>query len=180
MFKRNPEGKQISLIEPYLYYPQYVREALYNSWAAPFSETIVPNNAESRFASLYSDNYSRPNAPVNILVGLLILKELNGHPAPEDKLGADHTRLGTPEHQALADFRGGVEGVPSVLRCMYSIDELPVRGLIRARIWDGLKDMAYNLRSYYSYLKRNRARALSFSYYIHLISHFFRFKVAAV
>jgi len=543
MFKRNPAGKQISLTDPYLHYPQYVREALHNSWAEPFSETIFPKIAEARFAPLYSDNFSRPNAPVNILVGLLILKELNGwsdeetiaalyfdyrvqyalcisdfdkericlntlgnfrsrlyryaveqgrdllaeevagltaalieiagmdtslvrqdsmmvsanakkmgrleliytvnanmvkvflenapdllpeccshyrqekdkadqvyrlkkeeveaktaqllaeslalyrqtpeelktteafkmlerllaeqtdhdqtprankdipasslqnpsepeatyrqkgnksyigyvlnlveardnnkglsmiihhelapnvvsdaelglktldklkagqtmvsdgayylqdlatqaedleiklsfsalngRPAPEDKLGADHfeidpetelitacpggatpvsaerdsdtglykakfakedcaacplkenciakeqvktnlvtftdkkltadiyrTLLGTPEHQALADFRAGVEGVPSVLRRMYRIDELPVRGLIRVRIWDNLKVMAYNFRSYYSYLKRNRGKDPLLSYFFHPLSRFFRFRVA--
>ena len=31
---------------------------------------------EERFALLYSDNYSRSNVPVNIMIGLLTLKEL--------------------------------------------------------------------------------------------------------
>ncbi len=87
------------------------------------------------------------------------------------------TRLGTAEHQALGDFRAGVEGVPSVLRRRYRIDELPVRGLIRARIWDNLKIMAYNFSSVHSYLQRNRAAALSLCHILRFLSPLFPKKV---
>ncbi len=42
-----------------------------------FAEEIFPTIDEKRFAVLYSsDKASRPNTPVNIIIGALILKEL--------------------------------------------------------------------------------------------------------
>jgi len=78
MYKRNPPGKQFNLTDPYLHYPKYIQEALHNSWAEYFFSSVFSLINEDRFAELYSNNFSRPNAPVNIIVGLLILKELNG------------------------------------------------------------------------------------------------------
>lgn len=83
------------------------------------------------------------------------------------------TLLGTAEHQALGDFRAGVEGVPSVLRRRYRIDELSVRGLIRSNIWDNLKIMAYNFSSVHRYLQRNRVAALSWLHFLRYLSRLF-------
>ena len=48
-----------------------------NSWAKGFSEIIFHAINEERFAVLYSDyKASRPNTPVNAIIGSLILKEL--------------------------------------------------------------------------------------------------------
>jgi len=77
MFKKNPAAKQLSIDDPIFSFPGYVQEMLKNSWAEYFFHNIFSKIDEERFNSLYSTNYSRPNAPVNILVGLLILKELN-------------------------------------------------------------------------------------------------------
>ena len=52
------------------------QKALKNSWAQVFSDEIFPAIDESRFEVLYSDKASRPNTPVNVIVGGLILKEL--------------------------------------------------------------------------------------------------------
>lgn len=49
------------------------------SWAKPFSDIIFSNIDEMLFAPRYSEKTnSRPNSPVNVIVGALILKELNG------------------------------------------------------------------------------------------------------
>lgn len=87
MFKKNPAEKQFNLIEPYYHFPKYVRDALHNSWAEYFFHSIFTKIGESRFAVLYSENYSRPNAPVNVIVGLLMLKEINGW-TDEDTIAA--------------------------------------------------------------------------------------------
>lgn len=76
MFIESEKVRQINIDDPYHSFPKYVREALHNSWAEFFFEHIFRNIDESRFFVLYSKNYSRPNAPVNLLVGLLFLKEL--------------------------------------------------------------------------------------------------------
>ena len=49
---------------------------LNESWAVPFAKDIFPAIDEAPFAVLYSDKPSRPNTPVNILVGAHIIKEL--------------------------------------------------------------------------------------------------------
>lgn len=57
--------------------PKYLRKILEKSWAQPFQEYIFPNINEERFAVLYSENHAtRPNSPVNVIIGLLMLKEL--------------------------------------------------------------------------------------------------------
>ena len=52
------------------------RKALENSWAKIFADEIFPAIDEERFSVLYSDKASRPNAPVNVIIGALIIKEL--------------------------------------------------------------------------------------------------------
>lgn len=52
------------------------RKALENSWVKVFAEEIFPAIDEKPFAILYSDKASRPNTPVNVTVGALIIKEL--------------------------------------------------------------------------------------------------------
>ena len=37
---------------------------------------FLPNIDEERFSVLYSSKASRPNAPVNVIIGALIIKEL--------------------------------------------------------------------------------------------------------
>ena len=74
MFKKNPNQGQISIMDPCLNYPKYVQEALQKSWAPYFYQHIINNINEERFSVLFSENHSRPNAPANIIVGLLFLK----------------------------------------------------------------------------------------------------------
>jgi hypothetical protein len=50
---------------------------LMSSWAETFSKKIFPFVKEDRFSVLYSDNpASRPNNPVNVYFGLLVLREI--------------------------------------------------------------------------------------------------------
>jgi len=50
---------------------------LMSSWAETFSKKIFPSIKEDRFSVLYSDNpASRPNNPINVYFGLLILREI--------------------------------------------------------------------------------------------------------
>ena len=46
------------------------------SWANVFAQEIFPAIDEQPFAVLYSDKDSRPNTPVNVIIGALIIKEL--------------------------------------------------------------------------------------------------------
>lgn len=72
-------NQQMSLFDSLGFLSQRKLERINNSWAGWFSEHIFTKINETIFAPLYSQNAnSRPNAPVNVLVGALILKELNG------------------------------------------------------------------------------------------------------
>lgn len=41
-----------------------------------FADEIFPAIDDNRLSVLYSDKASRPNTPVNVIVGALIIKEL--------------------------------------------------------------------------------------------------------
>lgn len=71
--------QQFSLFDSLGFLSERKQKILDKSWAKPFSDHIFSNIDEMMFAPLYSDKRnSRPNAPVNVIVGALILKELNG------------------------------------------------------------------------------------------------------
>lgn len=74
-FKLN-ESQQISLYDSTFNLTVREKKALEKSWAHIFSEEIFPAIDESRFEVIYSDKASRPNTPVNVIVGALIVKEL--------------------------------------------------------------------------------------------------------
>lgn len=54
------------------------QKALERSWAKVFAEDIFPAINEEPFRVLYSSGASRPNAPVNVCIGALIIKEIFG------------------------------------------------------------------------------------------------------
>ncbi|MDP8218758.1 MAG: transposase [Candidatus Theseobacter exili] len=56
------------------------------------------------------------------------------------------SRMGTYEYRNLSKKRAGIEGIPSVLRRKYDIDHLPVRGLIRSKVYLGFKISAINCK----------------------------------
>src|SRR5690554_1698823 len=75
MFTSN-SFQQISFFDKVHNMPKYLQKMLYNSWAHIFQEFIFPEINENRFEVLYSDKSSRPNSPVNVIIGALILKEI--------------------------------------------------------------------------------------------------------
>lgn len=75
-FKPN-STQQINFDDALLKLPFRVQHFVQKSWAMGFSEIVFPAINEERFAVLYSDKAaSRPNAPVNAIIGALILKEM--------------------------------------------------------------------------------------------------------
>lgn len=78
MYKRGRKEQQISIEDRFINLPVSIVENLQRSWAESFYQNIFLSIDEDPFAVLYSREYSRPNKPVNILVSLLILKELQG------------------------------------------------------------------------------------------------------
>ncbi len=74
-FKAN-ECQQLSLEDSFMNPTDRERKALEKSWAKIFADEIFPAIDEQRFSVLYSGKASRPNAPVNVIIGALIIKEL--------------------------------------------------------------------------------------------------------
>ena len=76
-FRKN-DAQQISFSDSLFGLTEREKKALEKSWAKVFADEIFPTIDEERFSVLYSDKDSRPNTPVNIIVGALVLKELFG------------------------------------------------------------------------------------------------------
>ena len=74
MFKKNQKHSQPALISAISDLPEKQRERLEQSWAGTFYRAFFCRINEDSFAVLYSDQPSRPNIPVNVLVGLEAIK----------------------------------------------------------------------------------------------------------
>ena len=74
-FRQN-QSQQITFNDTYWGLTDREKKALENSWAKVFADDIFPGINEEPFRVLYSDKASRPNTPVNVLVGASLLKEL--------------------------------------------------------------------------------------------------------
>lgn len=78
-FKRNEKMEQLSLDDSFYRLSERNQKIVLSSWAKDFAEVVFPTINEDRFSVLYSDkSFSRPNTPVNIIVGALMLKEIGG------------------------------------------------------------------------------------------------------
>ena len=72
------EIQQLSMLDTYNGLTEREKRFLEKSWAKYFGEQIFPKIDEKPYAVLYSTKDSRPNTPVNVQIGALILKELTG------------------------------------------------------------------------------------------------------
>ncbi len=74
-FVRN-DSQQITIDDALTNLTERERQMLEKSWAQGFSEHVFPKINEMPFSVLYSDPASRPNTPVNVVIGALMLKDL--------------------------------------------------------------------------------------------------------
>lgn len=84
MYRQNPRSNQPLLLSDVNGLPPRLRERLQRSWAATFREEVFLRIDEAAFGVLYSAKDSRPNTPVNVLIGLEILKA--GHQWSDEEL----------------------------------------------------------------------------------------------
>jgi len=78
MFQKNDGHLQQSFINGLNELPEELQKRLETSWSSAFYENIFVHIDETAYAALYADIPSRPNVPVNILVGLEMLKAGHG------------------------------------------------------------------------------------------------------
>jgi hypothetical protein len=74
LFRKNDQHLQLPLISDLDTLPPKLKDRLESSWAGAFYREVFVRLAEEPFAVLYSDEASRPNIPINVLVGLDTLK----------------------------------------------------------------------------------------------------------
>jgi hypothetical protein len=78
MFKKNHKHLQIPLTSHIDELPEKLQKGIVDSWSGVFYRDFFCRIDESTFEVLYADCPSRPNIPVNVLVGLEFLKAGNG------------------------------------------------------------------------------------------------------
>lgn len=74
-FKENAY-QQLSITDSFTGLTAREQRALEKSWAKIFADELFPAIDEKRFSVLYSEQASRPNTPVNVIVDALIIKEI--------------------------------------------------------------------------------------------------------
>ena len=74
MFRQNEEHRQQSFFSAENQLPKKLQVRLRESWAETFYRELFCRIDETLFAPLYSEEASRPNSPVNVLMGAEILK----------------------------------------------------------------------------------------------------------
>lgn len=71
----------------------------------------------------------------------------------EDRIkGKATSYMKTLEFIELAKIRNGVESLPSILRRKYRVDEMPVRGRLKTKLFFGFKVAALNFKKLLDYL----------------------------
>jgi len=78
MFRKNEDHLQMPLLSGLNELPEKLKQQLEHSWAGTFYQEIFVRIDEEIYAPLYVDKASRPNIPVNVLVGLEMMKDGNG------------------------------------------------------------------------------------------------------
>jgi hypothetical protein len=106
---------------------------------------------------VYRAKFAKPDCQKCLLLKkcpIELKREMNTFRFTEKKLQADRmrTKIETVDYKQLANFRAGVEGLPSVLRRVYRIDRTPSRGFVRSKIWIHCKIMAYNIKQVVHYI----------------------------
>ncbi len=117
MYKANQKHLQPALLSSVNQLPEKHRQRLEQSWAGSFYREVFCRINEAPFAVLYADCPSRPNVPVNVQVGLEVLKagfgwsdeELYDHFLYDVQvryaLGYDTLGVGDFELRSLYNFR---------------------------------------------------------------------------
>lgn len=78
MYKKNKRTLQPLLMSDVNDLPERTLKYLKSSWSETFRREVFLRIPEDRFQVLYDPDPSRPNVPVNVLVGLEVLKEWRG------------------------------------------------------------------------------------------------------
>jgi len=113
MFRQNQKHMQVTLFGTVHQMPVGVTKMMDKSWAPAFRRLIFEKIDERRYAELYSTVESRPNFPVNIWVGLEIIKWMFDY-TDQELLEQFHFNL-------LTAYALGLENLGDVTLCERTI-----------------------------------------------------------
>jgi hypothetical protein len=131
MFRKNDQHLQMPMFSSIDSLPEKQRKRLKASWAETFYCEVFTRIDEAPFAVLYSDDPSRPNIPINVLVGVDTLKSGYGW---SDEEMYDHFCFDIQVRYALG-YRDLSEG-HFALRTVYNF---------RDRVTDHMEETGENL-----------------------------------
>jgi hypothetical protein len=115
MFRCHTQHLQHSFVDTVAQLSEALQERLENSWAGEFYREVFCRLDETIFETLYSDAPSRPNVPVNQLVGIEILK--SDHNWSDEEL-FDHLSYDLQTRYAVG--ARDIETVICTLRTVYN------------------------------------------------------------
>ena len=73
------DQQQVAMHDSFIHQTPRTQKMVMKSWCKDFADIVFPAINEERFSVLYSRNSaSRPNTPVNFIIGAMILKENGG------------------------------------------------------------------------------------------------------
>ena len=96
MFRENHRHEQGNFFNTVGQLPCGVKKMMDKSWAPGFRDLVFKKIDERRYAELYSDIDSRPNFPVNVWVGLEIIKGMFDYTDEELLEPVSYTHLTLP------------------------------------------------------------------------------------
>jgi len=144
----------------------------YEKFAVDKDKNVIiscPNGAKPE-ESYYSaksytakfDKEACEKCPVKDKCPIKTQKKFNSISVSEKRRNTDLQRekMSLEEYILITNQRAGVEGIPSVLRRRYKIDNMPIRGLLRSKLWVGFKIAAYNFKKLLAKLSKIAAAAL--------------------
>ena len=76
MFRESHVDNQFSLKSSFYWMKEEHRQILANGWAGCFRRNITEKIDELSYADLYSVLPSRPNAPVRVQIGMMLIEQI--------------------------------------------------------------------------------------------------------
>ena len=87
MFRESHVNNQFSMASSFYWMKEEYRQILANGWPGCFRKNITEKIDEVPYAVLYSDLPSRPNAPIRVQIGMMLLEVLFGMTETEIRNG---------------------------------------------------------------------------------------------
>lgn len=124
----------------------------------PISNTYNPSNGTIRVVMELGDCKSCPHCS-ECKAKLQKKSAVVSVSSKKVQRAKQHANMNTEEYRELSRKRNGVEGLPSILRRKYNVDNIPVRGKLSSKLFFGFKIAAINVNKLRKYIKRQQVES---------------------